>query len=296
MPAPPNDDLATWLAARKARIEEALERSIPPLGTMPPTLHEAMRYTVFSGGKRLRGILTIAAGELFRKTGPAFDAMGAAVEMVHASSLILDDLPCMDDATLRRGKPALHRAVGEANAILAAVALLNGAFDVLARAPGLRERARREIVGHLAHAIGSDGLIGGQVVDLESVGRPVDLEQLEYIHSHKTGALFIAAAQAGARAAGARPADQEALLRYAKNLGLAFQITDDLLDFAGPETTGKDRGQDAGHTTFVDLCGIEGARTLVDELLGASVEALAPFGRRAGRLRELAELVRGRDR
>jgi geranylgeranyl pyrophosphate synthase len=203
----------------------------------------------------------------------------------------------MDDASLRRGKPVLHKVVGEANAILAAVALLNQAFATVAEAQALRERTRREAALCLTHAIGAAGLIGGQVADLASTGKRLDLEGLEYVHSHKTGALFQAAAELGALGAGGRERDLEALRRYAKNLGLAFQITDDLLDYSGdPSTTGKDAGLDRDKTTFVNLSGIDGARQLVDDLIEASVSALAPFGKRASRLAALAAMVRERDR
>lgn len=289
--------LESFLSARRREIDEALATSVAPLGTPPPALHEAMRYTLLLPGKRLRGILVLTAAELFR--GRREDAMplACAVEMVHAASLILDDLPVMDDASLRRGKRTLHRVVGEANAILASVALLNGAFATIQEAQGLRPRTARDCSARLAWAIGSEGLVGGQVVDLEATGESLDLEALEFIHSHKTGALFIAAAEMGAMAGGGRPRDLDVLHRFAKNLGLAFQITDDLLDYSGnPETTGKDAGLDRERTTFVNLSGIDGARRLVDELIDASVASLAPFGRRAAMLRSLAEYVRVRDR
>jgi geranylgeranyl diphosphate synthase type II len=161
----------------------------------------------------------------------------------------------------------------------------------------LKERIRRRAIGRLAEAIEAEGLIGGQVADLGATGKRLDLETLEFIHSHKTGALFIAAADLGSLAGGAKVREAEALHRYAKNLGLAFQITDDLLDYSGnPETTGKDAGLDRDRTTFVNLCGIDGARRLVDELIGAAMDALGPFGRRAVLLRSMAELVRNRDR
>lgn len=290
-------DLTAFLHAGRVSIEDALDQSVPPLGTAPAVLHEGMRHTLLLPGKRLRGILVLAACDLSK--GDREDAMplACAVEMVHAASLILDDLPCMDNATLRRGKPVLHRVVGEANAILAAVALLNGAFGVIAGAARLRERVRAEAAARLAEAIGSAGLIGGQVADLEATGKRLDLETLEFIHSHKTGALFLAAASLGSLAAGAKTKDEDALLRYAKNLGLAFQITDDLLDYSGnPETTGKDAGLDRNRTTFVQLCGIDGARRLVDELISTATQALAPFGRRGALLASMAEFVRNRDR
>jgi geranylgeranyl diphosphate synthase type II len=288
---------AEFLEDARTQIDDAMDRSIPPLGSAPAVLHEAMRYTLLAPGKRVRGAVVLAVTDLLK--GRREDALppACAVEMVHASSLILDDLPSMDNASLRRGKPPLHRRIGEANAILASVALLNRAFEVIHQASGIRERLRVQLAEHLHRAIGAEGLIGGQVADLESTGEQLELETLEYIHSHKTGALFIAATQLGALVAGARPEELEALRRYAKNLGLAFQITDDLLDYSGdPGTLGKDAGQDRDHTTFVSLSGIDGARQLVDDLIDASASALERFGRRAGRLIALAEFVRNRDR
>ena len=288
--------LEAFLADGKREIETALDAALPPLGTPPPALHEALRYTPMLPGKRLRGVLVLAACDLLKGRREEALTFACAVEMVHASSLILDDLPCMDNATLRRGKPTLHRVVGEANAVLASVGLLTLAFETIQKA-GIRERIRGEATSRLAAAIGAEGLIGGQVGDLESTGKRLDLDALEYIHNHKTGALFIAAAELGALAAGGRERDLEPLRRYAKNLGLAFQITDDLLDYSGnPETTGKDAGLDRDRTTFVNLCGIDGARRLTDDLIAASTEALHPFGRRAAILTGLAEMVRERDR
>ena len=255
-----------------------------------------MRYTLLAPGKRLRGITLLAVTELLR--GPVEEALrlACAVEMVHASSLILDDLPSMDDAALRRGKPTLHRESGEANAILAAVGLLNRAFEVVARTP-LRERVRVRIIEQLTGAIGADGLIAGQVADLAATHAELDLETLEYVHSHKTGALFMASAELGAIAARAGRPEMEAVQAYAKNLGLAFQITDDLLDANGdPARIGKDAGKDRDKTTFVDVCGMAGAQRLVDELIDAATGSLDGFGAAAGRLRGLAEMVRHRDR
>src|SRR5262245_11903457 len=289
--------LDAYLAGGREAIDAALAHAVPPLGAPPPSLHEAMRYTLLLPGKGLRGILLLASCELLK--GRVEDALplACAVEMVHASSLILDDLPSMDAATLRRGKPTLHKVVGEANAILASVGLLNAAFAAIQEAPALKDRARVRATSRLAEAIGVAGLIGGQVADLEATGTKLDLDALEYIHSHKTGALFIAAAELGAIVAGGRARDTEALHHYAKNLGLAFQITDDLLDYSGnPETTGKDAGLDRNRTTFVNLCGIDGARRLAEDLIAASVAALEPFGRRAELLAALADMVRDRDR
>ena len=289
--------LDAYLARGRSAVEDALAHTVSPLGSPPASLHEAMRYTLLLPGKRLRGILVLASSELLKGRGEDALPLACAVELVHASSLILDDLPSMDDATLRRGKPTLHKVAGEANAILAAVGLLNAAFALIQEAPALKDRARVRATARLAEAISASGLIGGQVADLEATGTKIDLAALEYIHSHKTGALFIAAAELGAIAAGGRARDLDALRRYAKNLGLAFQITDDLLDYSGnPGTTGKDAGLDRNRTTFVNLCGIDGARRLTDELITASLAALAPFGRRAELLAGLADMVRDRDR
>jgi len=294
------DDRKEFLASmkrRKAAVDRMLESCVPPLETIPTVLHKAMRYTLLLPGKRLRGILVLAACDLLKGKEEKALPLACAVEMVHASSLILDDLPSQDDASLRRGRPVLHKVYGEANATLAAVALLTRAFGLIQETDGFPGKARCEASRVLATAVGSEGLIAGQVVDLESTGRKQDLDGLEYIHSHKTGALFIAASELGALAAAGRSRDREAIALYAKNLGLAFQITDDLLDESGdPEVTGKDAGQDRDKTTFTTLCGIEGARRLVDELIDAAVGCLATFRGRGAFLRALAEHVRERDR
>ena len=290
-------ELTAYLVGGKRLLDDALDQVFQPLGTPPPVLHEALRYTLLSPGKRFRGILVLAASDLLKGNRDCAVPLACAVEMVHTASLILDDLPSMDNASLRRGRPTLHRAVGEANAILAAVGLLNGAFALIGSAPAIKDGIRRKAALRLTEAIGAEGLLGGQVVDLESTGKHLDLDALEYIHSHKTGALFMAAAEIGLLCGGGGAREIEPMRRYAKNLGLAFQITDDLLDYSGnPETTGKDAGLDRGRTTFVNLCGIDGARRLVDELIDTAIVAVAPFGRRAALIRSLAEHIRGRDR
>jgi geranylgeranyl diphosphate synthase type II len=254
-----------------------------------------MAYALTGKGKRVRPVLTLAVAEIFGKSSAPVLDLACAVEMVHACSLVLDDLPAMDDAALRRGRPTVHRAFGEAVALLAALALLNRAYALAAASAQRLALARytgEDLIHHLAAAIGSHGLIGGQALDLLSRPEEVDLDRLEYIHSHKTGALFMAAAELGAMAADARRRDLEVVSRYAKNLGLAFQISDDLLDvLATPEETGKDTGQDAAKVTFVKLLGVEGAQTLADELLGFAVASLEPLGRKADPLRELAAFV-----
>ena len=259
-----------------------------------------MHYALTGPGKRIRPVLTLAVAELFgQRAAPVLD-LACAVEMVHACSLILDDLPAMDDAHLRRGRPTVHLEFGEDVALLAALALLNRAYALAAEGAhrlSLGRYTSEDMIHHLAAAIGSGGLIGGQALDLASRPEELDLELLEYIHSHKTGALFMAAGELGAMAADARRKELEVISRFAKNLGLAFQISDDLLDvLSTPEETGKDVGQDAAKVTFVKLLGVDGARTLAAELLGFAVDSLAPLGKKADPLRELVRFVQVRGR
>ncbi|HSS49665.1 MAG TPA: farnesyl diphosphate synthase [Thermoanaerobaculia bacterium] len=288
------------LAAWAERVHRHLPGLLPPSTARPEPVHQAMHYALTGAGKRVRPVLTLAVADLFGvRSEPVLD-LACAVEMVHACSLVLDDLPAMDDAVLRRGRPTVHRAFGESVALLAALALLNRAYALVAEAAhrlSLRRYTAEDVVHHLAAAIGSDGLIGGQALDLLAKPEEMNLDVLEYIHSHKTGALFMAAGELGAMAADARRRDLEVIARYAKNLGLAFQIADDLLDVLGtPEVTGKDTGKDEGKVTFVRLLGVEGAQSLAAELLGFAVDSLAPLGRKAEPLRELAVFVQHRSR
>jgi geranylgeranyl diphosphate synthase type II len=259
-----------------------------------------MQYALTGRGKRLRPVLTLVVAEMLGSTAPPILDLACSVELVHACSLILDDLPSMDDARLRRGRPTTHVEFGEAVALLAAFGLLNRAYALVAHSASqltLSRYSSEDMVHHLSDAVGSAGLIGGQALDLSSRPEEMDLERLEYIHSHKTGALFIAAGELGAMAADARRRDLEAVTRFAKNLGLAFQISDDLLDVtATPQETGKDAGQDAGKVTFVKLLGVEGAQTLASELLAFAGASLAPLGRKARPLAEIAAFVEGRGR
>lgn len=278
-------------------VHQALDQLLPAADREPAALHQAMRYTLLASGKRVRPVLTILCGEIFGAApGPLLQA-SAAVEMVHASSLILDDLPCMDDAHLRRGQPANHRVYGESTALLASLGLLNAAFATLAAlgTGALPAATAARAAQALAGAIGSDGLIAGQVVDLAAGESVATLEELEFIHSHKTGQLFIASAELGAILGQARERERLSVCRFAKNLGLAFQITDDLLDATGDEVTlGKDVRKDKGRTTFATLCGVDGARALASELIDHAVAALDPLGRRGSVLQELAEQIRVR--
>jgi len=220
------------------------------------------------------------------------------MELIHASSLILDDLPAMDDAQLRRGAPTLHREFGEDLAILASVALLNHAYSLVARnhaATSPRQWPMQQVIKRVTDAVGFDGTIAGEAVDLHSEGSALDFDTLEFIHSRKTGALFVAAAAVGGMLANISPAALARIETFAKNLGLAFQITDDVLDVVGtPEVLGKDVGKDAQRLTFVKLAGVEGARKLSEELVETSLAAIANLGPGATPLRELAVIVRDR--
>ena len=273
------------------RVERTLDQATAGRFEGPTVVRDAMRYTLLAPSKRVRAILTSVACDLCG--GGNADAAGTAIEMVHASSLILDDLPSMDNAPMRRGRPSCHIQYGEAVATLAAFGLLSDAFALIAYAyePALA----RDLTMLLSAAIGSDGLIAGQAEDLLATDSAIDFETLERIHRRKTGALFSAAATAGAWVAGARDERVRALQAYAKNLGLAFQIVDDLLDVTGdPNETGKPVLADARKTTFVSFSGIDGARALAAELCRTADASLKPFGAKAAPLLELSAFVAGR--
>ena len=283
--------LPAFFAAYQDQVGRALDALIPPSSSPAPVV-DAMRYTLLAPSKRVRAVIVMLAAELIGKAGRAVPA-ACAIECVHAASLMLDDLPSMDDAPLRRGRPAAHVVHGEAVTILAAFGLLGEAFGHLARSyePALAQR----LATLLSDAVGLDGLVAGQAEDVLATDAAVTFDSLERIHRRKTGVLFSAAATSGALSAGASDADIAALTAYAKNLGLAFQIVDDLLDATGtPEETGKAVRKDARKTTFVSFSGVEGARALAAELCRTAVLALEPFGRRAARLGELAEFVADR--
>jgi geranylgeranyl pyrophosphate synthase len=291
------DALEKALAGRHRQVEETLRR-LAPRGASPH-VEAAIKSCLFAPAKRLRPILALLVADVLRGDPESVLPAGCAIEMVHTASLVLDDLPCMDDAETRRGRPACHKEHGEANAILAAFALLNRAFELLAHGwpDGPDAAARAAIAAELARAVGLDGMIAGQAQDLASTDQTIDFATLEFIHSRKTGALFMASADLGALAAKARPAERAAVVAYAKNLGLAFQVVDDLIDVTGGEAeAGKDVGKDLKKTTFVSFSGVEGARALAEELIAASQEALAGFGPRAQPLRDLARYVVTRRR
>jgi geranylgeranyl diphosphate synthase type II len=288
-----------YFAARRALLDEYLKNAAARTGA-PKPLAEPLARALSSPGKRVRGVLTLAAGEAAGcKAEKLLDA-AAAMEMIHASSLILDDLPAMDDALLRRGAPALHREFGEDLAILSAVALLNHSYGLVARnhaALAPRQWPMQQVIRRVVDAVGWDGTVAGEAVDLHSEGSALDFDTLEFIHSRKTGALFVAAAAVGAMLGNISPAALARIEVFAKNLGLAFQITDDVLDVVGtPEQLGKDVGKDAQRLTFVKLAGIDGAKKLSGELVETSLEAIANLGPAAKPLRDLGMLVRDRVR
>jgi len=291
------EGLARVLEERRLLVEEALRQLAP--SSESPVVVGAVADSLFAPAKRLRPILSLLVAEMLHGEPGSVLPAACAVEMVHTASLILDDLPCMDDASMRRGRPACHVAHGEATALLAAFALLNRAYEILAEgwSDGPDARARAAIARELARAVGLKGMIAGQAADLAMTGKSIDFPTLEFIHSRKTGALFIAAASLGAQAAGAQGAERAAIEAYAKNLGLAFQIVDDLIDATGTTgEAGKDVDKDSDKTTFVSFAGVEGAKQLAAELVKVSREALAGFGPRAEALLDLASYVVARRR
>ncbi|GAB4224410.1 MAG: polyprenyl synthetase family protein [Acidobacteriota bacterium] len=292
--------LAAHLERGRQQVEQALDRALPARDPDPCRLVEAMRYTLLLPAKRIRGIICLTVAEAFAADPGRVLPLAVAVEMVHAASLILDDLPAFDDAERRRGATTCHRVFGESTAMLASIGLLAAAFRHLARNGRTRwfgaDDATRT-VAVLAEAVGEDGMVVGEALDLAARGRELTLDQLERIHALKTGSLFIACTAEAARLAGAGPAERNALETYAKNLGLAFQVVDDVLDVAGdPARTGKDAGADREGASFVRFAGVEGARRLAAELVETAVAALAPLGPRGARLGEIARFVLERDR
>lgn len=289
-------DFQDWARAQQARVEQALARLLPPAELAPQRLHAAMRYAVLGGGKRVRPLLTFAAGELAGAEAARVEVPAACVELIHAYSLVHDDLPCMDDDVLRRGKPTCHVQFDEATALLTGDALQALAFQLLAeqRVAG-RAEDQVEMLRLLAQAAGSRGMAGGQAIDLAAVGKALTLPELELMHIHKTGALIRAAVLLGARAGDAlAEAEIAALDHFAKCVGLAFQVVDDVLDAEGSTATlGKTAGKDAeaNKPTYVSVLGVEEARRFAEELRAGAAAALEPFGERALRLRQLADFI-----
>ena len=280
-------------------IDEAL-RNIASRAGAPKVLAEPLKRALTSPGKRVRGVLTMAVGESAGCKPEKLADAAAAMEMIHASSLILDDLPSMDDALLRRGQTTLHREFGEDLAILSAVALLNHSYGLVAKnyaALTPRQWTMLQVIKRVVDAVGWDGTIAGEAIDLHSEESKLDFDTLEIIHSRKTGALFVAAAAVGGMLANMSPAALGRIEVFAKNLGLAFQITDDILDVtSNPEQLGKDVGKDTDRLTFVKLAGVEGAKKLSDELAETSLASISNLGPNAAPLRDFAILVRDRTR
>ncbi len=288
----------SWQSHYRERVEGVLERYLPASDSAPARLHQAMRYAALGPGKRIRPVLVYATGAAVGLPPAALDGPAAAVELIHAYSLVHDDLPAMDDDDLRRGRPTTHRAFDEATAILAGDALQVLAFQILAEHASLPvEPARRlEMICMLAHASGTQGMAGGQAMDLAAVGRLLERGEIEEMHARKTGALIRAAVLIACAAAPALSAPGfKALDRYGTTVGLSFQIVDDLLDVLGdPALTGKTSGADAlrGKPTYPAIAGTAAARERAAELAREGIEALAGFGPEAGQLREFAaELV-----
>ncbi len=290
-------ELKDYLKHHLARVDKALDHYLPGEGVLPPALHKAMRYSVFAGGKRLRPILMIAACEAAGGDSDQVLPAACAMEMIHTYSLIHDDLPAMDDDDFRRGRPTNHKVFGEAVAILAGDALLTEAFILLSNPevmPGVAAETRRRLIHTIARCAGSQGMVGGQVVDMESEGKEVTFPILEYIHTRKTGALMLASIQAGALVGGVDEPGFQALTRYGEAAGLAFQIADDILDVVGDQAVlGKDVGSDQarGKATYPALLGLEAARARAAELRDLAVEALRPLGGAAEPLRQIAHYI-----
>ena len=291
-------DAAAALVAMREAVDAALDGTLPPETAWPATIHRAVRYSLFAGGKRIRPALVIASGEAVGGARAELMPLACAVEMIHTYSLIHDDLPAMDDDDLRRGKPTSHKVFGEAIAILAGDALLTRAFHLMAEvkegSDDTRLRRRVRATAILGEACGTTGLIGGQVTDLESEGRSIDAGALERLHRAKTGALLSACVRGGAVLGGADEGSLERLTRYASAIGLAFQVVDDVLDATeDAEHLGKTAGTDeaARKATYVSVHGLEAARGLAASLRQEALDALAPLGPRGEVLAAIARLV-----
>jgi farnesyl diphosphate synthase len=293
-----SQDFSSWMSAVLERTEQALDRYLPSVDRIPARLHEAMRYAVLGGGKRVRPLLCHAAGEALGAPTAALDAAGAAIEMIHVYSLVHDDLPSMDNDALRRGKPTVHVQYDDATGLLVGDALQSQAFITLG-APDVPVAQRAALMAELAMASGSLGMAGGQAIDLASVGLKLSREQLEMMHRLKTGALLRAAVRLGAICGeavdkNASDAHKAGLDAYADAVGLAFQVVDDILDVtADSATLGKTAGKDAmaDKPTYVSILGLDASRALARSLRADAHRALEPFGDKALRLAQLADLV-----
>src|SRR5687767_12296028 len=290
-----DSEFQAWMGGVQARMEGVLARLLPAAHLAPARLHEAMRYATLEGGKRVRPLLAFAAGEVSRAAPERLEIAAAAVELIHAYSLVHDDLPCMDNDTLRRGKPTAHVEYDEATALLVGDALQALAFQLLAEYK-LADDARMqlEMVKTLAVAAGSRGMAGGQQIDLESIGKALSLPELEFMHIHKTGALIRAAVTLGASCGALKEEEKQKLDRYAKAIGLAFQVVDDVLDCdANTATLGKTAGKDSRHgkPTYVSAMGLARAREMAETLRADAHAALAGLGTPARRLADVADFI-----
>jgi geranylgeranyl diphosphate synthase type II len=290
-------NIKAYLKKKRAIVDKSLEAVVPPAVTFPPTVFEAMRYSLFAGGKRIRPILAIAAAESLGAKTAGLLPLAGALELIHTYSLIHDDLPAMDNDDLRRGRPTCHKVYGDAIAILAGDGLLNMAYEILSdprRLKAVPANRMLSIIAEISRASGVFGMVGGQVVDMESEGREVDFPTLEYIHTHKTGALLRSSVRVGAIYARASEKRLRALTRYGEYAGLAFQIADDILDVTGTqEEIGKDVGSDLkkGKKTFPGFYGLEESRRRAQEVSERAVRALKDFDGKADPLRELARYI-----
>lgn len=291
-------DLKAYLANRSALVDTAMDAFLPKAKERPATIHAAMRYAIFAGGKRLRPVLCLAATEACG--GETSDALAAAcaVELMHTYSLVHDDLPAMDDDDLRRGRPTCHKVYGEGMAVLCGDALLTEAFIVLAKAPITPRYGIRELVAELAETGGSRKLIGGQVMDLEGEGSQLSKRELIRIHEAKTAALLTTSLRLGAMAANATPAKLAAVTKFGYNLGLAFQVIDDILDVTqSTEVLGKTAGKDqsVGKATYPSIIGLDASRKEAARFTKAAMTALKPLGKKAACLEEIAAYLLQRD-
>lgn len=288
-----NSSFTDWMAATQGRTETALSRLLPARDRIPQRLHDAMRYATLGGGKRVRPLLVFAAGELSDAPPERLAIAACAVELIHVYSLVHDDLPCMDNDVLRRGRPTCHIEFDEATALLVGDSLQTLAFELLASHP--LGQHQLEMITLLAQASGSCGMAGGQAIDLAAVGKPLEQAELELMHALKTGALIRAAVLLGALAGTPlSPEERQQLDRFAKRAGLLFQVVDDILDCtANTATLGKTAGKDAAadKPTYVALLGLDAAREYAQDLRHEALAALSGFGARARRLTELADFI-----
>lgn len=289
------DAFNTWAENRQLHMEGVLDQHLPAANIVPKRLHEAMRYATLDGGKRVRALLAYAAGEFCGVRTEKVDIAAAAVELIHAFSLVHDDMPCMDDDDLRRGKPSTHKKHGDATALLVGDSLQSLAFQLISQDTHIRNAQKIKMLHLLAIATGSRGMAGGQAIDLESIGIPLSQAELETMHIHKTGALIRAAALLGAYSAYRQNEEKiKAVDHFAKSIGLAFQVVDDILDAEGDtETLGKTAGKDAEHnkSTYVTILGLPAAKNLANELHANAMAALSFYGREADLLRHLANFI-----